>query len=298
MSQTPPLLAWYERHRRSLPWRSDRSPYRVVVSEFMLQQTQVDRVVPVFERFVTNFPSFAALAEASSADVVRAWRGLGYNSRAVRLQRLAKAVCERHGGTLPSDGDALRALPGVGPYTVAAIRAFAFDIDGVALDTNIRRIVHRTRIGLEVPEPASAKAVEAAALSFVVPGRANDVNSALMDLGATICTARAPKCLVCPLRDVCAAAPVDAGALAAHAKQRVKASERVPFERTSRFLRGRIVDALRALAPHESISLLDLHGMLATVAPDRSPDEIAEATQGLARDGVVAFDGATIALAR
>jgi len=134
------LLAWYRIHGRAhLPWRQTRDPYRVLVSEFMLQQTQVERVLPLFEAFVAAFPDLASLAAAQAADVVRLWRGLGYNSRAVRLHALARAVVERHGGALPSDRDALLALPGIGPYTASAVRAFAFELDDVALDTNIRR---------------------------------------------------------------------------------------------------------------------------------------------------------------
>ena len=146
------LLRWYgARGRRGLPGRTERSAYRTVVSEFMLQQTQVERAVPAFERFVARWPDFAALAAASQADVVRAWEGLGYNSRAIRLHRLTKLVCERHGGELPRDEAALRALPGGGPYTARAVAAFAFDADVVALDTNVRRIIHRTQLGVEWP---------------------------------------------------------------------------------------------------------------------------------------------------
>ncbi len=146
------LLDWYRVHGRAhLPWRQTRDPYRIVVSEFMLQQTQVDRVIPLYEAFIAAFPDFAALAAAEAGDAVRMWRGLGYNSRAMRLHALARAVVERHGGVLPSDRDALLALPGIGPYTASAVRAFAFELDDVALDTNIRRIAHRTGFGLEYP---------------------------------------------------------------------------------------------------------------------------------------------------
>ena len=134
-----------------MPWRTDRAPYRIAVSEFMLQQTQVERVIPIFERFVHAWPDFAALAAASQADVVRAWKGLGYNSRAVRLHKLARAVCERYAGVLPSAQPELLALPGIGPYTARAIAAFAFDADVAAIDTNVRRIVHRTQLGIEWP---------------------------------------------------------------------------------------------------------------------------------------------------
>jgi A/G-specific adenine glycosylase len=295
------LLSWYARHGRTLPWRTDRSPYSVVVSEFMLQQTQVERVLPAFERFVSAFPSFAALAAASSESVVRAWRGLGYNTRAVRLRRLARAVCEQHGGRLPCDTAALRRLPGVGPYTASAVRAFAFDADVVALDTNVRRVVHRALFGIEWPPLATSKEIDAAAAPLIPAGRANDVNSALMDLGATLCTARAPKCLLCPLQTACVAAPIDATRLAALARAHGRPAgpqERLPFERTTRFLRGRIVEGLRALPPETAISLLDLHGRLANVARGRTVEDVTRAARALARDGIVSFDGATLRLGR
>ncbi|MBV8299690.1 MAG: A/G-specific adenine glycosylase, partial [Candidatus Eremiobacteraeota bacterium] len=144
------LLAWYAAHGRThLPWRATRDPYRIVVSEFMLQQTQVERVIPLYHAFIARFPDFAALAAADAGDVVRAWRGLGYNSRAVRLHALARAVVARHGGKLPPETEALRALPGIGAYTAAAVRAFAFELDDAAVDVNVRRVIHRVAFGLE-----------------------------------------------------------------------------------------------------------------------------------------------------
>jgi A/G-specific adenine glycosylase len=250
------LLAWYREHGRAhLPWRRTRDPYRVLVSEFMLQQTQVDRVIPLYEAFIAAFPTFVALAAAEAGDAVRLWRGLGYNSRAVRLHALARAVVERHGGVLPSDRESLLALPGIGPYTASAIRAFAFELDDVALDTNIRRIAHRTEFGLEYPPLANDAELDARARVSLLPGTAHDWNSAMMDVGATICGARAPKCLLCPLRADCAAAPVDAAALAALADRTRKRSpqESIPFERTTRFIRGRIIDRLRDVPRGESL---------------------------------------------
>jgi A/G-specific adenine glycosylase len=296
------LLAWFERHGRSgLPWRTVRSPYRTVVSEFMLQQTQVDRVAPLFERFVTTWPAFEALASAAQADVVRAWKGLGYNSRAVRLHRLAKMVCERHGGILPREERALRELPGVGRYTARAIAAFAFDADVVAMDTNVRRILQRTQLGLEWPEPAAEATLEALALALVPRGGGYAFNSALMDLGATVCTARAPKCLLCPLLGRCAAGPVDATSLARLAAQdarRQSARPRPRFEETNRYARGRVVDALRALDGAATISLLALHGALAGVLPNYDSGQVQAVVDELAGDGVVERIGATVRLAR
>jgi len=287
------LLGWFERHGRSaLPWRTNRAPYRIVVAEFMLQQTQVDRVVPLFEGFVARWPSFEALAAASQGDVVRAWAGLGYNSRAVRLHRLARTVWVEHAGVLPQDEGMLRALPGIGAYTARAIAAFAFDADVVALDTNIRRIVHRTQLGLEWPPRASATEIDALAAALVPPGKGYAFNSALMDLGAAICTARAPKCLLCPLQTRCVAAPIDAVTLARvaaeHAPRRTP-QERLPFEATTRYVRGRVVARLRALAPHEAISLVDLASDLAAQLQPAHRDAatFGAIVSSLERDGFV-----------
>jgi A/G-specific adenine glycosylase len=293
------LLRWYRRHgRATLPWRTARSPYRTVVSEFMLAQTQVDRVVPKFEAFVRIFPGFAALAQASPADVLREWRGLGYNSRAVRLHRLARAIVESHAGALPADPNDLRSLPGVGPYTVAAIRAFAFDLDDAPVDTNVRRIVHRLFFGVEHPPVASAQDLDARARTLVPSGHAHDWSSALMDLGTTICTARAPKCLICPLRSDCAASPIDPARLELARRTRSKRASPqsvLPFEQTRRYARGRIVDRLRDLPPGRRISLLDLRAVTPGLA-QRSIEDVRELVAALERDGLITRDGNHVAL--
>jgi A/G-specific adenine glycosylase len=291
------LLGWYERNGRShLPWRLRRSPYRTLVSEFMLAQTQAERVAAAFEPFVGRFDSFAALAEASVADVLRAWQGLGYNSRALRLRALAQIVMNRHGGSLPEEAEALRSLPGIGPYTASAVRAFAFDLDDAPMDVNIRRVAQRAFFGLEYPNPASLNEVESVAREAVPPGRSHDWNSALMDLGATICTARSAKCLICPLLADCAAAPVDAARLDALRRQASKPAARVPFEKTIRFARGRIVDRLRALEAGATISFLDLHGSLNAILPGRDAGNVRAILAGLERDGLVTVDDERVSL--
>jgi A/G-specific adenine glycosylase len=294
------LLAWYRRHGRThLPWRATRDPYRVVVSESMLQQTQVERVIPLYEAFVARFPTFEALAAADAGDVVRAWRGLGYNSRAIRLHALARAVVERHGGALPRDTDALRALPGIGAYTAAALRAFAFELDDAAMDVNLRRVIHRVAFGLEYPPRADERALDTLALAAVPRGAAHDWNSALMDLGATICTARAARCLVCPLRDACAAAPVDPAVLAerarAHAPRKAPQGA-MPFERTTRFLRGRIIDRLRDVPARESLAVDALQRDLSDVVPADRLHEIPGIVDALVRDGIVTRVAASVRL--
>jgi A/G-specific adenine glycosylase len=293
------LLGWYAEHGRShLPWRRTRDPYRVLVSEFMLQQTQVERVIGAYEAFVAAFPDVHALAAAPAADVVRRWRGLGYNSRALRLHAASRAVVHEHGGIFPVEREALLALPGIGPYTAAALRAFAFEIDDVALDTNLRRIIHRTQFGIEYPPAVAPRDLDARARSLLPPGNAHAWNSALMDLGATLCTARAPKCLLCPLQGTCAAAPVDPADLAARAATGAKRSPQaaLPFERTTRYVRGRIVDALRDLAPGETIALDALRTALeGRIAADRL-DEIPASVATLERDGFLERVGAAFRL--
>jgi A/G-specific adenine glycosylase len=295
------LLQWFAVQGRSnLPWRVDRDPYRIVVSEFMLQQTQVERVIPLFEAFMARYPSFALLAEASKADVLRLWQGLGYNSRAIRLLALAQKVVAEHGGVLPSGIEALSGLPGIGPYTLAAVRAFAFDLPSIALDTNLRRVLHRVFFGLEHPKLATAAEIEEVALQMLVERESFAWNSAMMDLGANICTARAPKCLICPLRAVCEAAPIDPRELAERA--RLHAPRRGPqstmrFEDTTRFLRGRIIERLRALQGKDCISLLDLHANLAPVLGNRDAGEVAEVVEALEREGLIGIDKRGIRLA-
>jgi len=292
------LLKWYAASGRAhLPWRQTRDPYSIVVSEMMLQQTQVDRVLPKYLEFLQRFPTFERLAAATAADVLRIWKGLGYNSRAVRLQQLARETVVRFGGKLPKDAAQLSELPGMGPYTIAAVRAFAFDCDDAAIDTNVRRVAHRVLHGLEIPPAVSTRALDEDARAVVPYGRGHDWNSAMMDLGATICTARAPKCLLCPLKNECAAAPVDAVALERLRKRHVKRSpqESVPFEQTTRFARGRIIDRLRELPTGAAISLLDLYRDVDFAG--RSVDEVRAIVGGLQRDGLVAEKGERYALA-
>lgn len=293
------LLQWYgESGRAELPWRTTRDPYFTLVSECMLQQTQVDRVVPAFAAFIERFPTLAALASASTADVLRMWRGLGYNSRAIRLHALAQTVLRDHRGEIPKETDELRELPGIGAYTAAAIRAFAFDIDDAPIDTNVKRIVHRLFYGVEYPMLARDPQLAARARALVPPGRAHDWNSAMMDLGATVCGARAPKCEACPIAADCVAAPIDATALAsarrAHAKPRAGGTEK--FEESTRFARGRIVDRLRDLRPGQKISMLDLTRDVAGSLPRRSDDEIAALVSALHREGLVSLDHAGVGL--
>jgi A/G-specific adenine glycosylase len=237
------LIEWWERHgRHDLPWRATRDPWAVLVSELMLQQTQVPRVEPRWRAFVERFPTPAACAAATAGDVVRAWAGLGYNRRAVNLHRCAVAVVERHGGVLPDTLAELLALPGIGPYTARAVLVFAFDEDLGLVDTNAGRFVARALAGRAVT-PKEAQALADAA---VPPGDAWRWGSAVFDLGALICTKRVPRCDACPLRHQgCAWAaagfpepdPVDGSAGISAPQGR--------FDGSDRQGRGRLVDRLR-----------------------------------------------------
>jgi len=204
-----PLLAWYDRHRRRLPWRAlpgeAADPYRVWLSEIMLQQTTVAAVIPYYERFVTRFPSVDALAAAPLEAVLAAWAGLGYYARARNLHACAQAVA-RAGG-FPRDLDGLRALPGIGAYTAAAVGAIAFGLPAVPVDGNVERVVARL-FAIDDPLPGAKTAITAAAATLGADqdarDRPSDFAQALFDLGATICTPTTPACALCPWRDVCA----------------------------------------------------------------------------------------------
>jgi A/G-specific adenine glycosylase len=202
------LLAWYDRHRRDLPWRAPAGvrpdPYRVWLSEIMLQQTTVVTVAPYFDRFVARWPSVSALAAAVLDEVLHQWQGLGYYARARNLHACAKAVVERHGGRFPDDVAGLRALPGIGDYTAAAIAAIAFDRREAAVDGNVERVVARL-FAVREAMPTAKPRLRALARELVPPQRAGDFAQAMMDLGATICTPRRPRCVLCPWRDCCAA---------------------------------------------------------------------------------------------
>lgn len=195
------LLGHFDRTRRALPWRSERTPYRVMVSEFMLQQTRVETVIPYYERWLRSFPGWEALADADEDDVLRAWTGLGYYRRARNLHRAARMVRERYGGELPEDPVTLKRLPGVGEYTAGAVASIVFGRAVPAVDGNVKRVLCRL-FDLEAPTPGRLR--EEAAL-LVDPGRPGDFNEALMELGATVCTPRAPECGECPVREWCRA---------------------------------------------------------------------------------------------
>ena len=254
------LLGWYAGHQRDLPWRNTSDPYAILVAEIMLQQTQVARVIPKYTRFLERFPTWEALAEAPLGTVIRAWEGLGYNRRAIRLQATARQVMERFEGHLPHNPRELEELDGVGRYTAAAVACFAFGIHTPVVDTNVRRVLGRL---LFSPQPAPERDITSAAISLLdgLPnGSAPSWSQSLMDLGATVCTHAQPHCDVCPLRDPCVSAPIFQR-LEGKAVAERPASYRprqTPFRDSSRYYRGRIVQHLRTLAPGEAIGLVEL----------------------------------------
>jgi A/G-specific adenine glycosylase len=206
--QVADLLAWYDRHRRALPWRArpgERSdPYRVWLSETMLQQTTVKAVAPYYARFLARWPDLNALAAASRDEVLAAWAGLGYYARARNMHACARALVERYGGQFPASESALRELPGIGAYTAAAIAAIAFDQAATPVDGNIERVIARL-YALATPLPAGKAEIARQARALTPTRRAGDFAQALMDLGATICTPKRPACALCPWNPSCAA---------------------------------------------------------------------------------------------
>ncbi len=260
MTPAAAILEWYGREARDLPWRRTADPYAILVSEVMLQQTQVARVLGRYERWLERWPTAAALAAASPAEVLGEWVGLGYNRRALALLRAARVVA---GEGWPPDAAGLRRLPGVGPYTAAAVASFAFGEAVAAVDTNARRVAQRLGVGPE---------------ALLVGGREAQSNQAAMELGALVCTARAARCDRCPVAEMCPSR----GRVPAPARPR-RDTPRPRFEDTDRWVRGRVVAALAAGA-----------GLPGGVSPER----LDRAVAALERDGLVEREDGAVRLAR
>ena len=285
------LLEWYASHGRALPWRQTRNPYFILVSEVMLQQTQVERVIPKYREFLATFPTLSELAAAPRGSVIRAWGPLGYNRRAVRLHQLANLVVQRHGGRLPEEPRALAQLPGVGPYTAAAVACFAFDQHVATLDTNVRRVIGRLLADHFEQRPPPVRHLGAVAEKALPAGRAADWNQALMDLGATYCTTRAPACQHCPLAEHCFG-PEPVRKSARRASRQASEPGVVyhlgnPFVGSSRFYRGRIVEHLRTLRPAASLGLDKLGSALRADFGPAHRGWLLELLRALAADGLV-----------
>ncbi len=200
------LLPWFAENKRCMPWRSNRTPYRVWISELMLQQTRVDQATPYFRRFMKRFPSLKSLAEASQEEVLKMWEGLGYYSRARNLHKAAKLIVAEFGGRFPSTAEGMLSLPGVGSYTAAAVGSLAFNLDLAVLDGNVIRVLSRLfAYGNDTRSTAGKNALQQLADELLVKGRAGDFNEAMMELGAVVCLPRNPDCGSCPLSRCCQA---------------------------------------------------------------------------------------------
>jgi A/G-specific adenine glycosylase len=266
------LLRWYEPRRSAYPWRASRDPYAVLVSEVMLQQTQAPRVVAPYRAFMKRFPSVRALAAASPSEVIREWSGLGYNRRAVALSRAARAIVGEHGGRIPSDPAALQRLPGIGPYTAAAVASLGHGRAVPMVETNVRRVLGRM-------ERLTDGDIDAVAERWLDRDRPADWNQALMDLGREVCRPGRPRCDACPLHTWCRSA--------GRAERRPARSRQSTFEGSFRQVRGRIVAELSDGGSRSISSLLR--------AIDVPPDSVIRAVRALARDRLVSAGEAAMA---
>jgi A/G-specific adenine glycosylase len=240
------ILRWYAANRRDLPWRRTRDPWKILISEVMLQQTQVERVIPKYVAFLRAWPTPEVMAKSPLAAVLRAWSGLGYNRRAANLRAAAIAVAGA-GGRMPRDVDGLDALPGVGTYTARAVAAFAHNDDVALWDTNVRRIALRVFFGGEFAADPGAAALEGALERALPKGKSRDWYNALMDFGSAVCTGRVPRCVTCPLRHSCAAAP---RFLSGEVPARGLVRPQTKFDGSRRQARGAALRALAAAGSH------------------------------------------------
>jgi len=280
------LLSWFDENARDLPWRRTRDPWSILVSEVMLQQIQVKRAIPFYDRFLTRFPTVESLAGAPLSDAIRAWGDLGRYRRVVNLHRTAHIVVEDHGGLIPADPDVLLKLPGIGPYTAGAVACFAYERDVPFYDTNMHRVLHRVFFGPDVPAAtAKPKEVTDLAAGLVPPGRGWAWNQAVMEFGALRCTARRPACEDCPLRDLCEARPRMRKALAC-VPRAAKDGPAPKYRDTNIYLRGRVLARLREVSAPGGVGLYELGRQLRGDATDVQPLRLKEVVESLERDGL------------
>jgi A/G-specific adenine glycosylase len=274
------MLAWFDAQGRRFPFRGISDPYAILVSETMSQQTQIGRATLAWSTFLGRFPTVERLAAAAPADVLRAWRGLGYNRRALNLQRAARAIVHDHGGRVPSEVSALESLPGVGPYTARAVAALAFGRPVGAVDTNVRRVLGRIVGGASTPPPRQLQQLADAAVPLDRPG---DWTHAVMDVGATLCRPTRPRCPECPAVGWCRFAALGPEAARGEGAT-MPVAPQVRFPSTTRWLRGRLIDALRD-ATHA-----DGWFVMAPPIGEHGPDAVDRALADMARDGLVERD--------
>ena len=282
------MISWFRENARDLPWRRTRDPWRVLVSEVMLQQIQVVRAVPFYERFVDRFPTVRALAEAPLAEAIQVWGDLGRYRRVVNLHRTARIIVEEHEGMVPSDPETLMKLPGIGPYTAGAVACFAFERDVAFVDTNMRRVLHRVFFGVDVPSAtATDREVLDVAARLVPSGAGWEWNQALMEFGASRCTARKPTCKDCPLREACLARP-EVGESLARQPRGAKKEPGYRYEDTNRYLRGRVLAQLRedAAASGGGIDLRELGRQVREGFTDEDVPLLHGVVESLAKDGL------------
>lgn len=274
------ILLWYQKHGRKLPWRETTDPYNILVSEMMLQQTQVSRVIPYYHAFLKQFPTVQSLATTPVADVIRQWSGLGYNRRALYLHSCAKAICKAHNGLVPRTVNDLVALPGIGPYTAAAILSFAYNKDIPVVDVNIALLYRRIFYG--------TKNIDHLAKSHLPKGRSREWHNALMDIGALYCTARNPHCLPCPVRQFCASA--------CNTKRHDETRKRkvvVPFPESDRIVRGAIVTLLTKA---KSQTVDEIFTLLREKNCGRKREHVITILTKLEHDGLVVKKGRAVTL--
>lgn len=287
------ILDWFRVNKRDLPWRRTKDPYKILVSEVMLQQTQVSRGLVKYPEFLKHFPTLKSLADAPAREVLLAWQGMGYNRRALNLQKSAQKVMREFGGKFPSTAEEIRSLPGVGVATTGSLLAFAFGRDVSSLDINIKRVLHRFFAGSEFPD-WSMKEKELAALgNAVVPkGRGPDWSQALMDFGSVVCTARRPLCEACPLRTRCLAYPNILRDVKTKRKgwNAVEPAPASAPEIPNRIFRGRVVEALRG-APAHRLKRGELSRIVKTDYSEDDSEWFAGILKGLERDGMIRLAG-------
>lgn len=282
---TRSVLRWYKKNGRTLPWRGISNPYRILVSEIMLQQTQVSRVLIKYPQFLKRFPNFKSLAHAKTSDAIKAWQGMGYNNRVIRLQQLAKTLVKNNHSKLPNDIDELQKLPGIGRYTANAIAYLVFHKQVPVVDTNVIRVLFRLfpkKIKSKGRHQIDIEKIWQTAEWLMPRGLAADWNQALMDFGATICTAANPKCSMCPVQSYCPSAFKATRIGTKRLKQEPKRNG-IPH----RIYRGRIVEALRNLNGKKSLTAAEIGNKVKPSFGNGDKQWLSSLLKGLEQDGLI-----------
>jgi A/G-specific adenine glycosylase len=288
------LLSWYAREARDLPWRRTHDPYAILVSELMLQQTQVDRVLPKYDAWMKRFPDLGTLSRARTKTILSHWQGLGYNRRALYLQRIAKTVTQELDGVFPHTREGLLALPGIGPYTAGAIMSFAYQADEPIVDTNVERVVGRIFLGYDQLKDIPEKTLWTLATALLPKkGKTYDFNQALMDFGAMVCQARKPQCEKCPMQKQCNSYPAILDAKPDQLRYKKKAVERQYFGHPRRIWRGKI---LKYVHDNGSASLMTIgEAIQSDFSEDRLP-WLKEVVSTMQKDGLIRNENNTVTL--